>query len=266
MDVSFSAYQLIIDDQFATRDNFNSLIKYNNSELLFSKVWHIVELEKIDDNFYWIYVEYGKSLPHSPVVFNENNRQKEKNPRAEFHAELNRQLFCLYDVQDMVLYMSNSKKKNFISSFISEKLHKEVILKSIVNNIDDFLATISHITKIELVRVRNLITLDADVFNTPTDVFGLGSPIDAKLEVNYSPTRTTEKFKKFLLDTIGKKQSGEIKSFVCIGQDESHFEAIFNLENMQYKTTLACEKDTNGMIDKDYVKYMIHKKIASKNV
>lgn len=264
IDIQFSAYQLIIGDQFATKQNFDSLLPFHGSIEKYSDTNHFVEIEMLNDNFYWIYSEYGKTLPYANKVYNEYSQRQELNPRKSHHAELNKQIFCLYDIRDMVLYISNNKKKNFILSLFKDKLNEDVSLKSICNSIEDFLNSVKYITKIELVRRRNLMTLDADIFTSADDAFGLGTPTDAKLEINYQPTRITEKFKSILRIMRDKKQGAEIETFVCVGKDDSNFEAIFNLDSLQYKTDLKCSKDDYGMIDKNEVKMLIFKKISSK--
>ena len=266
VNIQLSAFQLIVGEQFVCAEDFEALLKFSGNTEFFNNSWHYTEIEKIDPFFYWFYAEYGAPLPHAPKVFNELNGKQEKNPRSSYHAELSKQLFGIYDVQDMIFYLSNSKKKNFITNFLANKLNREVFIKSIVNSIDDFLNSAKNITNIKLIKRHNLITLDADIFQSADDVFGLVKPEDAELNVRYFPRPITEKFKLFLRKAKIMKERGEITTFVCIGQDDSKFESIFNLENMQYKTSLLCDNDINGMVNKDDVKIVMLNKIKNKNV
>lgn len=264
VDVYFSAYMVIVGEEFAEKSDFDVLLPFNGVIEKYNDASHLIEVERLNDEFYWIYSEYGKTLPYVNKVYDEYNKRQEDNPRKSYHAELNKQIFCLYDVKDRVLYVSNNKKKNFVVSFLKEKLAKDVSLKSICNDIEDFLSVVKYITRVELVRRRNLMTLDADVFTASGDAFGLGTPSDARLEVNFQPAKITERFKAALRTMKAKKQGGEIDTFVCVGKDDANFEAIFNLDSLQYKTDLKCSKDDNGMIDKEEVKRMIFKKVSLK--
>lgn len=209
----FSTFQLVIEDKSPLMSDFRNI---SNETFKHKGTIYKVSCEKINnDRFFWLYAKHGSSLPYSDEAININNLTKIiKNKRQENEAELNHQVFAVYDNLNKTFYISNSHKTSFIQSFLKKKLSKDIIVKRYFISPEEFIEKIKSIGTISLTSKRNLFSQRSGLFENATDIFGLGQPEDFKININYNWNHKTEKFKSFFKKFIDSQKQMEIESLV----------------------------------------------------
>ena len=258
--LKFSAFQLIIGEQKPEMSVFKNLSKqlyHKDKETIYK-----VLCEKIEDRFLWIYINYGKSLPYSNEIVNTNQPSKSiKNPRTKEQAELNHQVFSLYDSLNENFYISNSHKKAVLENFLKKQLSKDVVIKRYYISPPDFIQKIKSINKIKLTSKRNLFSQKSGLFEDVRDVFGLGEPESFTIDINYTGQSRKENFIQFLEKFIRNKVNKEIDSLVCIGKNDNDMELVFNIESYTQTVFVDVIQNNLGLYDVEEVKNNIIQKI-----
>ncbi len=260
----FSAYQLIVDENNPSIIDFQEYVEeqYNTKDNIFK-----ITTQKVDNKYYWLYAVFGAPLPYSEEVYDKEKSEIVSNPRTQNQAELNKQLFCLYDFKYNTFYISNSKKKTFLEEYFKYKLEKDIVIKRFFKSKEDFVNHIKTIDSISFTSIDNLFSINNDFFGEPKDIFGLGQPENFKMEINYNNRKITNVFKDKFLNLLDKKDKSEIHSLVCIGKDENKIEAIFDIESFTQTIPLNLKKDEFGQYDENVVQSnLLNELIRDKNV
>ena len=244
--IVFSALQLIVDEKVPVIDDFT---EYQEEQYDTKDNIYKITAQKIDNTYYWIYMEYGGELPYGEKVFDKEKSEILNNPRTKNQAELNKQLFCLYDSELNTFYISNSKKKIFMQDYLKHKLSKDIIIKRFFKSPEEFIDYVKTIETISFTSKNNLFSVNNDLFNNSQDIFGLGQPKNFKMNIDYSGRKVTEKFKTMFPNLLSRKENNEIESLVCIGKDDNNVEAIFDISSFTQTIPLNLRKDELGRYD-----------------
>ncbi|MFA6187758.1 MAG: hypothetical protein WC680_00610 [Sulfuricurvum sp.] len=264
MSLTFSAFQLIANQQKPTLDFF---IEVDEEQHTTKDNTYKVNIKKVDNRFLWIYIRYGGSLPCSNEVVDTSTDQIIENPRQMNHIELNHQVFCLYDSVEYHFYLSNSKKKQFIEEYLKHQFSKDFIIKRFFKDPKAFVEQIKSIDRISFTSKQNIFSVKSGLFEDVKDIFGLGQPVNFKVDINYSGSPITEKFQQIFQNFLTKNDDREIQSLVCIGKDDSEIESIFDVTSFTQTRTLNLKKDDTGMYDAELVKQnLLHLLLDQKNV
>ena len=255
--LTFSIYQLIINSEKPSVSIFSEFsdesFDYNgNKYILFGKLF--------DNRFFWIYAIYGKPLPYSDKIINTKTSQITENLRKKEDAELNYQIFSIYDSKRNDFYISKSKEK-FLEVFLKKKLSKDIKIKKQYISPDQFIKKIKSIDRINLTSKENLFSENSGLFEDVKDIFGLGQPEDFKIDISYKGQGKTESFKTFFNRFVEKRQNKEIDSLICIGKDDKDMELIFDIKSYTKKIQLDVEKNNSGLYNDIEVKNEVIKKI-----
>ncbi len=153
--LKFDISQLILSgkERFTTAD-FNSIqsIEHEKEEHTYGEgtkeTISIKNITKniIEDRFVSLYFNYGEKYPYAEKVINSNLEEK-TNPRNIEDIEPDGQFFTLIDVQSQRLYVSDLKKKSFVSEFLKKRLNTEITIKPILAE-GDFVEQIKTINSI----------------------------------------------------------------------------------------------------------------------
>jgi len=172
----------------------------------------------------------GDKYPYPTKVVNEDLCE-EDNPRAPGLIELDQQLFVLIDVNTQRIWISNQQKKGEIRLWLKNKLDTNIIIKSIINDID-FIEKIKSVKEISFSVVPNLFnssqqdTLSSHLIE---DMLGFGAK-KAKLSLEYDNSKISGTIKSKINSMIGRKD--EFNDITVIGRSDENLESTFNLEEI----------------------------------
>jgi len=248
--ITFSTFHLVIDEK---KPIINDFLEYEEKKYTKDNNVYKITTKKIEDSFYWIYIEYGTFLPYSEEVYDKNSSEIINNPRNKNQTELNHQLFCCYDAKENVFYISNSQKKSFVELYLQSELKKSCIIKRFFKNKEDFINQIKSISQISFTSKKNLFSINNDIFSDDNDVFGLGQPEDFKIQIDYSNKKITEKFKNYFNEILSFNTDNKIDSLVCIGKDDKNIESIFDIKSFTQTRKINIKKDEFGRFNQDNV-------------
>ncbi len=251
MELTFSAFQLLINKKIPTLEIFRSLIDEERYRNLGN--YYRLEIEIVEDRFFWLYARYGKPFPYSNEVVDIDTEETKENPKSENDIELNQQLFCLFDNIKKTLFISNSNKKSFLEAFLKDKLQQETVIKRHFLSPEQFIEKIRTIDTISFTSENNLFKPENGIFNASKNMFGLGEPIDFKIDLNYNGQSKTEKFMKTFLSLNEKRINQEIKTLICIGKDDSDMETMFDINSFTQVISIKVKRN-KGMYEQTLVK------------
>jgi hypothetical protein len=253
MSLNFSMLQLIAGTNNPSKEDIEKAF-LGESTFPYKDTNYELSGEQVSHSIYWLYIKFGKSIPWTNEVYNYKNNCIESNPRKHFQSELNRQLFIIYDLNKNLLYTSNKNYKNLLEKLFHQRTQKDITIKNIYGDVDSFLKNVRNIKRIRMTRLNNLFTYEQGVFTDPDDIFGLGKPINATIELVYKKTRVTEKFIEFIRNAVTQKKQLELENLVCIGMDDNDFESIYNTETFIKTITINIQKDKFGLYPVEEVK------------
>ncbi|MDY0403187.1 hypothetical protein [Sulfurovum sp.] len=248
--LTFSAFQLIIDEKAPSIGEF---LEYKEEQYDTKDNIYRITTQKINNTYYWIYMEYGGELPYGEKVYDKEKSEILNNPRTKSQAELNKQLFCLYDFEQHAFYVSDGRKKGFLEEYLKYKLSKDIVIKRFFKSPEQFLEYVKTIENISFTSKHNLFSINNDIFEDPKDIFGLGQPENFKMDIEYNGRTVTKNFKTKFFDLLSKKDNSEIQSLVCIGKDDNKVEAIFDISSFTQTVPLSLKKDKLGRYEQSVV-------------
>lgn len=213
-----------------------------------------ITIQKLEDRFLWIYAKFGETLPYSNEVFDAEQEQIVSNPRNKTQAELNKQIFSLYDFQSSTLFLRNENSKTFLEKYFKETLEKDFVIKAFFKNPQEFMESIAKIQKITFTSKRNVITSQVKLFDKIENIFGLGQPERFYIRMDYQGRKKTDEMIEFFQELKEKKDNLEIESLVVIGEDDNNVKSMFNIENYIQIAKIDASKNENGMYDENVIK------------
>lgn len=249
--ITFSAFQLIVDEK---TPNIKEFLEYQEEQYDTKENIYRITTQKIDNKYYWIYMEYGGELPYGEKVYDKEKSEILNNPRTKSQAELNKQLFCLYDFELNTFYISDGRKKSFLEEYLKHKLSKDIVIKRFFKSPQEFIDYVKTIENISFTSKNNLFSINNDMFEDSKDIFGLGQPENFRMDIAYNGRKVTENFKTKFFNLLSKKNNSEIQSLVCIGKDDNKMEAIFDISSFTQTVSLSLKKDELGRYEQNAVK------------
>ena len=130
--ISFTSLQLIVNSATPSKRLLDEVFKSRSENFTFSQTLHAIEVDIVDERFYWLYSNYGRAYPHRDIVIDIHTGQEQDNPRTVIQVEPTNQFFAVFDNNAQILYVSQKNKKSFISEFINKfDSESEIIIKNI---------------------------------------------------------------------------------------------------------------------------------------
>lgn len=255
--IEFSTFQLLVDDQFPQKQNFSSLptsIEYRDDFLYLGA-------SVLTDQYLWLDFNYGKSFPRASDIVDEETLKKTPNPRGVSQIEPNNQLFALLSFDTGILFLSSRKKKSFLETFLSTNIQKDISIKSIFKNIDEFYEQISSIHLISFTSVkRNLFSKSGTIQTMLQDNYGMEEPEEFSVEAKYRIS-INQRIKNAIGFLIQEKTDNHLKKLIIQGRDDQGFSKIFNEGAFINKIEIYPSKNANGLFTAIQVKDLLLDKI-----
>ena len=266
MSITFSTLMLRVNDEPATLDELNSIFTDSPDSYTSDETHYSFEKEILKDRYFWMQIEYGSPNPYPDMVLNTIDRTKEKNLRSKDQAEMNSQLFLLYDANDpeCTLYLSNASKKFLVENYLNKRMKGDVVVKNIYINFEKFVKEIETIEEVRWVTRKNVLNLNrdlSDVFLEINDLFGGYVPTETDIRIKImSPIDSSlENMRKI---NIFKKNI-EATNMVCVGRDDKKVEKVLNHNNYIQKIVVDINKNKKGFYDPASVQQELIKKIEA---
>lgn len=259
--ITFTTYQLLIDEQFPSVDILQRLTSKDTSST--TKAHSNYEVKhKLTNQYYWLYASYGNPLPLADKLLDTKNMHKINNPRTANQAELRNQFFALYHLDQKLLYLSNSQKVSFINDFIRDILSLGVIIKKMYKSPEEFLDILQVIDNVNLISNHCLFTDKSGLFDDAGNILGLGNPDRVGIDFRYKHVEKTQAFITKFLELFKKKESIEYDQLLCVGRDDKNMEIVFNTDSFANKIDVKAQKNKNGMFLDHYVEEALVKQIG----
>lgn len=263
MGISFKKLQLLIEEHPPSQGDLE-YVANKEGEPYKDGAYRYKITTRISGNYFWLYACYGSSTPYSKTVYNERDSVEEVNPRESFQAEMNRQIFVLYDSKTEILYLSELDKKAFLIKYLSESLRgKDVHLKNFMLDIDKFLERINGIKQIRFVKKRTLFDHGHKLFDIlpfDKDPFGFGEPEQLKVEFKYGFAKISGNFKEIIKTLVTRRKENRLDSLVCVGENDNKVERVFNINGLAETIKVNIAVADNGM----YVESEVQKELIRK--
>lgn len=241
-DIAFSNYLIIVNekplDQMVFYKNFVLDKEFESSN---NETNYTMTVSKVD-NFARFYIELGNPFPRPDNVRNTETHQSEENPRQSNQYEP-KQEFGLIDFNNSILWLSNSKRKNFFIDILKEKLETQnVIIKNVYSE-EDFINSIKKVEEIRFSALPNLFsqtnTLSKELSE---EILGYGASF-ATLIMKFANQTICEKILSRIRNLLANKTC--YKSLVITGRDIDDFGIIFNNEILSKRIPLKAMVNEN---------------------
>ncbi|PAF53615.1 hypothetical protein BKH42_04655 [Helicobacter sp. 13S00482-2] len=148
-----------------------------------------------------------------------------------------------------IFLVQNSKKT--LQEYLTDMLSKEVVIKNLYINLEEFTKSIKTIASISFTSINNLFS--KSLFDVKPDIFGLGEAESLKIKLKYCNRKITDIFPKKIINFF-EKESDKLQSLICIGRDDNQMESIFNVSKFTQKISINIEKDASGRYKEDTVR------------
>ena len=266
--LKFTVNQLIINSSRFDLDTFSDL---KGADLDTHKVAHkeddkeeILSIKKItktieDERFITVYFNEGSKFPYTDKVI-DSKLDEHTNPRSPEEIELDNQFFVLIDVQTQKIFMSDQRKRSAFSSWLNEKIKKQIEIKPIISE-EEFIQKIKSINKIYFTVVPDLFNYtNEDILSNKLvqDIYGFGAE-EGRIELSYNDARMTDKILNKLKALIGRKR--DFKDITVIGRSDDNFESIFNIDEIinSIYIDIDCNDEVKLLDEKNVFAVLINK-------
>lgn len=233
-------FELIKDSEMETHD---VSVDTEKKETLSVKK---VSKEISDERFVRIYINQGDKYPYPPKVIDAALNEHD-NPRPPEQIELDEQLFILVDIKTQRIWISDQRKKTEIANWLAVKLHKKVIVKSIINE-REFIEKMESVSQISFSIMPDLFnSSDQDILsnNLVKDIYGFGAE-KARMEFSYNNSRISDKIKEKFYALI--KQSNNFQEITVIGRSDENLDTVFNVNEVVARLFIEVGADAKSKL------------------
>ncbi len=254
-----------LDEQSRLSSEDFELKNINNEKIQFydNEKNHIIRF-KLTKEFFFISVEYGKTLPRRDKVVNTQGIERD-NERKEDEAELQDQLFCLFNfIEDSsYVYISSQNGKGLIKNIIKNKFGIDINIRHTYGNIEEFTKKLSICEEISFTFAEDLLSLNSSIKNGLQDLTGVSSPKKFKIIAKYSTKNSLTGIVKFINNMYAEYKDYNLKSLIVRGKDEDKFETIYNSETFSKKIKNILDKNGEGVYNFDDVYSQLLKEVKN---
>lgn len=249
--LTFTANLLLINDSYIQKKDFNEMIETSTFQYIDEKNDKVdaLELEYKKDRFLFITINSGQAKPRCPYVINSKTGAISDNKRGEYEVEP-KQIFVIIDMKTSFMWISNSRKIKFTTSFIGEMMGKEVCIKDIYNE-KEFIEALESLDQIKFSAAPNLFSDDLNITRVlAEDVYGYDADI-ATLVLDYKRNKSVSSFlKEKILKLLKSKNYADV---VISGRDKDNIGLLFNANVFSKKIIFESVVDENEMFDLDHL-------------
>ena len=257
--ITFANYRIRVEENFRNRhiifDDFKDIPETSQSTLQIDETIYDVCIQKIDNDFIWIYATYGNPNPCPKNLYDNKKQKYLDNKRSKDQVEMNNQLFALYSFKNRILCFNDSRKRKFIQDLFNKILKIEISIANIYVDIDTFTKKIKKLKSIKFTSTDNILTQNVPLNNAFRDYLGINENIDFSLEINAKKGG----FGIDLIDNIISKikiakDQMQVKNLTLIGLDDKNLEEVFNDGTFIKKFEQYFEKNEEGLFSPQEVK------------
>lgn len=255
MSIKFFSMLLQVNRRLPSLDELNGIFTGSTDYYDDGETHYRFEKEILKGRYFWMQARYGNTKPHSDTLMNTTNQIEEPNTRSENQVEMNNQFFLLYDSNpsNPTLYLYNTNKKGLIKRYLTNKMNKDVVIRSINIDPEDFFNKMKTIEEVVWVTKKNLLNLNPEVSDLFEDrqyrieLDGIDLPSNFQIQI---------KFRKSIISNLANmrkinilKRDIDAHEMVCVGRDDNHIEEILKHENYIQKIDINIDKDEKGFYD-----------------
>ncbi|MBR1980701.1 hypothetical protein, partial [Candidatus Proelusimicrobium excrementi] len=198
-------------------------------------------------DYLWIDFQYGNTYPRPNEIVDENTLKKRPNPRTPSQFEPNKQLFVLIKFDESTLYISDSKKKKFITDLLIEKIQHDISIKAFYKTVEEFYEQVNKISTICFTSVkRNLFSSKGTIQNALMDNYGMEEPEEFSIQAKFNISIGT-KIKNVVNKLLNERSTGKLKKIIIQGLDDQGFSHVFNEGNFINKIEIFADKNSEGL-------------------
>lgn len=249
-DLTFSSYLIIVDEKPLDEAAFYKVfIADQEFEVNNNDTNYTITVSKVD-RFARLYIEYGNPFPRPDNVRNTETHQPEENPRQPNQYEP-KQEFGLIHFHDSVLWLSNSKRKNFFVDIFKERFEtNNVIIKNVYSE-EEFINSIKNVEEIKFSALPNLFSQTNSLTKELSEeILGYGASV-ATLIMKFTNQTVGEKILSKIRSLLSNKTT--YRSLVITGRDADNFGIIFNNEFLSKTIPLKGKVNENEVYDVENV-------------
>ena len=265
MSMKFSGLMLIINGEPPTIDTLNKIFTDTDS-YYYKETYYLFKKEILNDKYFWMEVEYGNPKPYSSTLIDTTSKAEDTNKRDRNQAEMNGQIFLLYDSTDpeVTLYLSDLNKKPIFQKYLNSKMNKDVVIKNVYIDFDNFVKNLKVIEKVKWVTRKNVLNLNRefnDLFVDTNDIFGhdVSKNLTCRIEISSHLDSNIDVLRKLKL----ANEHFDADTMVCVGRDDNNIEKALNHKDYVEKIKLNAIKNEDGLYDPIKIKKELIQKIEA---
>ncbi len=245
INITFSAYQMIVDNKLPNKKFFsdlrNEIDSHSGRNSMKSPNGDIHAYVKKDllfeNDYFYLNFKIGSNGNYEPFVIDTVNDNTQKpNPKKSEEIEPNEESYIFYDFKKEIIYISSSSKSAFEKLLHFYFLDKIIVIKKLFKSYDEFIKGLR-----ELVEIR-LTTYDNNVFANVSgytglmkDIYGFDDPDSFELKALFNKKVLKEKDFNLLNKIKQRFDEHEFEKFVVVGNDVDEIERRFSADRFQEK-------------------------------
>lgn len=211
------------------------------------KFLYEIEMEILEDRFFWMSCDYDNAKQFRNYVVNQNTGKKEPNPRSKAQIEPRQQFFACYDCQKHFLHLNDMDRRSFLQKYLSDTLQKEFIINNIYSSVGDFCDRIKTIRGFRYTQIDNFFGRGSDLFKQIGGIWGHDLPSKVQLKVSYGDIPIHEGGRG-IVDILTNHRE-EFEDIIIIGCDDKGMEQTFDFSSVLKHLTIRPTKDENEHFD-----------------
>lgn len=221
---------------------------------------YVIETNIIDNRFFWLACDYDDATSFREYVIDQDTGEKEENPRRRSQVEPRKQFFACYDTVAKLLYIYDLTRRNTLANYMQDAIQKDFLINNVYASVEEFCERIKTIRGFQYTQVRNLFSLDEDIFSQAGDLWGLDAPEKLKIKVTYGDVPVREGNKLF--DWF-RRNKDHFEDVIIIGCDDQQMEQTFDFSSVIKRVEISPVKDQNGRYDPTEVKDLLLAQLRS---
>lgn len=259
--MKFRGYQLIIDEGLPGLEDLKPFI-YDVQEHFDLNEYHYHSTKVFDEKrFLWVNTFYDDGNLYSEHVYNQANKEDEKNPRRREQLELRHQLFFCYDFKKHRIYLNDDTKKAFVKKYIGDSVQMSVKIKPIIADLDFFIEHLRELKSVSFVQEDNLCNkIPGEIFDRQINALGLDTPERLKVKLEYG-SLPHDRARAVLQSLKKMYKKAQFQNLIAVGVDDQGLEECFDFQNMLTTVEIEVDKDSNGHYDGNEVREAFIQKI-----
>ena len=256
--MKFCIFLLRVDGiREASLDDFNEVIQkglrtYKPEK---QKYLYSIEMEIIDDRFFWMSCDYDNAVGFRDYVVNKGTGEKEPNPRSKEQIEPRQQFFACYDCCTHILYLNDLTRRGFLQQYLSDTVQKDFQINNVYASVDEFCNRIKTIRGFQYTQTDNLFGRSSNLFTQVGNLWGQDLPSKIQLKITYGGMPIHGGGRQ-IIDMFNRHKE-EFENVIIIGGDDEGVEHTFDFSSVLKHFEIYPVKDENDHYDPSEIKALL---------